>query len=113
MKRDMELIRRILVAIEDHPESMGRVPLAFDGYTHQVVSYQVKLLHDQGLIEAVDLSSRGDLSWCATRLTWDGHDFIEAIRDDERWSKVKNWVSDAGKILTIETLKQAVTQLFL
>ncbi len=113
MKRDMELIRKILIAIVDHPEPMGWVPLEFEGYSDQNVSYQVKLLADQGLIEATDCSSQIIFAWNAKRLTWDGHDFIKAIRDEERWSKAKRWVADAGKILTLETLKQAVSHLFL
>ena len=68
MKRDMELIRMILLAIEDHPEPMGWVPLEFDGYSDEQVSYQVKLLADQGLIEATDCTSNAGFSWRAKRL---------------------------------------------
>ena len=113
MKRDMELIRKILVAVEDHPEPDGSVPLRFDGYSDQEVSYHVKLLSDQGLIEATDCRSLQDFSLKARSLTWGGHDFVEAIRDDTRWNKVKKWVLDAGKILTLETAIEAAKTLFL
>jgi hypothetical protein len=109
----MELIRKILVAMVDHPQPTGTVPLEFEGYSEQDVSYHVKLLADKGLIEAASFNSRAGLKWKAKRLTWDGHDFIEAIRDDERWSRVRRWVADAGKILTLETAKEAVRQLFM
>jgi hypothetical protein len=112
MKRDMELIRKILIAIEDHPNPQGFVPLHFDGYSDNDVSYQIKLLADHGLIEASNCSSMRDFCWRAKRLSWDGHDFIEAIRDDTRWNKAKNWVVEAGKTVTIETLKLAVKALF-
>jgi hypothetical protein len=50
MKRDMELIRKILVAMEDHPKAQGIVPLEIDGYSDYDVSYQIKLLADNGLV---------------------------------------------------------------
>jgi len=112
MKRDMELIRKILVAIEDHPKAQGSIPLHFDDYSDYDVSYHVKLLADHGLIEASDCSTMRDFCWQAKRLSWDGHDFIDAIRDDSRWKSAKRWVLDAGKTLTIETLKLAVKALF-
>lgn len=112
MKRDMDLVRKILVAIEEYPEPRGGVPLTFEGYSDQDVSYHVKLLAEHGLIEAIDCSTRGEFEWIAKSLVWDGHDFIEAIRDDTRWSKAKKWVADTGKVLTLESLKLAVKALF-
>ena len=47
-----------------------------------------------------------------SRLTWEGHNFIDAIRDDGSWQKVKDWIKEAGKILTIEILKKAISTRF-
>jgi hypothetical protein len=112
MKRDMELIRKILVAIEEYPNPLGFIPLTFDGYSDQDVSYHVQLLASNGLIEATDCSTMRGFSWRAKRLNWDGHDFIEAIRDDSRWKRAKEWVVETGKTLSIESLKLAVKTLF-
>jgi len=32
MKRDMELIRKILITIEESDKTQGEIPLKFDGY---------------------------------------------------------------------------------
>ena len=112
MKRDMELIRKILITLEESEKTQGWTPLKFKGYSDDQISYQVKILAKQGIIEATDCSSMNNFAWEAKGLTWDGHDYIEAIRDDARWEKVKDWIKNAGKILTMETLKQAVTELF-
>jgi len=112
MKRDMELVRLILLKIEEHPHAMGFVPLEFEGVPDDVVSYHVKLLADHGIIEATNASSLRGICWRAKRLTWDGHDFIEAIREESNWSRAKKWVLDAGKLVTIETLKLAVKSIF-
>jgi len=112
MKRDMELVRKILVAIEDFPHLGRLVPLQFDGVTDDAISYHVKLLYEHGLIDAMNASTLEGIDWRAKGLSWDGHDFIEAIRDESRWTKVKAWVVDAGKVLTLETLKLGVKSLF-
>ena len=112
MTRDMELVRKILVAIEDHSKAQGIVPLQLDGHSDDEVSYHVKLLAEGGLIEATNCSTMEGFCWRARQLKWDGHDFIEAIRDDSRWQRAKKWVLEAGKTITIETLMLAVKTLF-
>ena len=73
VKRDMELIRKILVAIEDYPHATDTIPLQFEEYCDTDVSYHIKLLADQGLIEATDCSTQHRFCWRAKRLTWNGH----------------------------------------
>jgi len=107
----MELVRKILIAIEDYPHAQGYVPLNFEGASDEEVFYHVKLLAGYGIIEATDCSSSFGLCWHAKRLTWDGHDFIEALRSESNWSRIKKWISDAGKTLTIETMRIAVKTL--
>ena len=113
MKRDMELIRKILITIEEFDKTQGEIPLKFDGYSDEQVSYHVKILHDHGLINAIDDTTDDGMCWMATGLTWAGHDYIEAIKDDKRWQKIKEWIRNSGKVLTLETIKQAVQALFL
>jgi predicted transcriptional regulator len=113
MKRDMELIRKILITIEDSDTTLQDIPLNFEEYSDEQISYHVKILHEQGLIDAIDATTSDGIDWIARGLTWDGHDYIEAIKDENRWQRVKAWVKNSGKILTIETAKQAIQQLFL
>ena len=113
MKRDMELIRLILITLEECEQTQGPIPLKFQGYSDDQISYHIKILAEQGIVRATDCSTNYNFQWRANGLTWGGHDYIEAIRDDARWQKVKDWIKNAGKILTMETLKQAVKELFL
>jgi DNA-binding transcriptional ArsR family regulator len=112
MKRDMELIRKILIALEDSNRTQGVIPLKFDGYSEDQISYHVKILAEEGIITAIDYSNSSGFEWIAKGLTWDGHDYIDAIRDEGSWQKVKEWIKSTGKVLTMETLKQAVKELF-
>lgn len=54
MKRDMDLVRRILEVIEAHPYSMRGVELQPEGYSPEEVTYHVLLLHEAGLLRAID-----------------------------------------------------------
>lgn len=40
-------------------------------------------------------------------VTWEGHNFIDAIREDTNWNKIKNYLVEQGKQITIETIKTA------
>ena len=81
MKRDLETIRSILLKAEASSE-------AFRCETPEEI-YNAVLLSDAGLIEG--RFSPPTLPNTATilRLTWQGHDFLDAARDDTIWSKAK------------------------
>ncbi len=112
MKRDMELCRRILIELVSKPFSPGLIEIEFDDVSPEDVAYHIKLLGEAGLIDAEDISTMGRLRWRAKSITWYGQDFIDAIKDDSRWSKAKEFVTESGKVVTVETLIFAVKSLF-
>ncbi len=96
MKRDMDLIRQILLEVEKLPPflSYDEIPrFKIPDYTPDVVSYHIKIMTEKGLIESV-FDNRGN--FIPTEITWEGHDFLEAIRDDVRWGKVKSTMGKVG-----------------
>jgi len=111
MKRDFELVRKLLLHIEGEQVELS-------SYTEEQILYHKALLLDAGLAEGPKphYSSRQFSEIpdqvIIRRLTWEGHDLIDAIRDEGHWQKVKDWVKEAGKILTLETLKEAIQTLF-
>lgn len=110
MKRDIELVREILAALEEL-ESFDEpvIPNIPDRSKHEVV-YHIKLLSEAGLIEAQNWSTDGGPEWVATSLTSSGHDFLDAARSNTIWEKAKSIVVDQGSVLTIEALKVALSQ---
>jgi Hypothetical protein (DUF2513) len=91
MKRDMDLVRAILNEVEMKLPPMGgmREP-EIDGYDQGTIFAHVELLHDAGLINARIM--RGANHQGAVHiigLTWAGHDFIDAAKDNTIWNKVK------------------------
>jgi hypothetical protein len=117
MKRDMDLARQILLEIEKQPSWGSEINLSMEDYSDEDVSYHVMLLHEAGLIVAVDLSSFSDIKWIPTRLTWQGHEFLDAARDNNRWNKAKDamgkvggFVFEIGKQVLIELAKAELRQ---
>lgn len=72
MKRDMKLVRLLLQQIEEAPavEGVHRNRFTFDGTDDDIVSEHISLLLDEQLVTRT--------SQMHVRLTWKGHDFIEA-----------------------------------
>lgn len=113
MKRDMNLVREILFAIEDAPYDRRLAKLNLGSKVEEeVVSYHVMLLAEAGLIEAQDLSARGGgLDWRPSRLTWEGHEFLEAARDQSRWVKATELMKEKGGGMIFDTLKGLLVKL--
>jgi hypothetical protein len=110
----MELIRQLLLKLESMETRRGGIyhfPLSDDepdedldlpGYTAHEIEYHARLLINAGIIDA---GSGGVMEGFLFRgLTWEGHDFIDAIRDDAIWEKTKKGATEVGG-LTFELLK--------
>lgn len=120
MKRDMDLIRIILLELEKREDAIGEQPLrgfAIAGRTRQEVGYHLSLAKDAGLV-LCDTAHRGFERGAfpavpsfpypvVRRLTWQGHEFIDAFRDDTIWQRVKVGVVKHAGALTFEGLKAA------
>ena len=106
MRRDMDLVRQILLAIEaeSFARSGGRV--AVEGHAAQEMAYHVRLLNEAGLIRAVDVSPfNGPEDWIPLSLTWEGHEFLDACREPGRWEKAKAVIKEKAGAVGFEVLK--------
>lgn len=108
MKRDMDLVRQILLDatgreygyVEENPE--------IEGYTEDQVDHHIYLMQQAGLVEAADTSTTESDSPTAMLIsvTWKGHDFIEAARSDTVWSLAKEKARSVGGALTFDLMKE-------
>lgn len=98
MKRDWELVRRILLALESQD---GRLmPDQIAGYDAAAVCYHMEIMRQAGLIEANSVAG----ACVALSLTWNGHEFLDSIRQDTVWNKVKVRAREAGVGLTADVV---------
>lgn len=91
MKRDMDLIRDILLALEKKPDiSSTEKEEALPGVSlSPAVWYHMRLLLDAGLIKGRRSPEAGSPKICFERLTWAGHEFLDVIRNDSIWHRLK------------------------
>ncbi len=98
MKRDMDLIRAILLTIESNPSGFAPQHLEINGYTQEQIGYHATLLGEAGLAEIRDVTTNGSKSPEAfiTRLTWEGHEFLDSARENQRWNQAKDIINKIG-----------------
>ena len=97
MKRDMDLIREMLLAIEVHPS--GFAPkIEIEGYTQEQIGYHATLLGEAGLAVIHEVTGLGAKSPDAriVRLTWAGHEFLDSAREKQIWNQAKDMVKKVG-----------------
>jgi hypothetical protein len=115
MKRDMEIIRRILLNAEDDQYMQGKW-VTLDGVTNDVCGYHTALIFDAGLAEGRLIQSTSCRYAAAQiyRLTSAGHDFCDGIRHDTIWNRAKKHVirpgASYGLSILVEYVKLQVHQ---
>jgi hypothetical protein len=103
MKRDMDLVRQILQAVENHDTVNRRPVVEIEGRSREEVSYHVMIMAQAGLLDAVDSSDmHNGLIWKVRSLTWAGHEFLDAVRSETVWNEVKKQAKSAP----LEIIKQ-------
>ncbi|MFZ1128912.1 DUF2513 domain-containing protein [Methanoregula sp.] len=114
MKRDMDLVRKILLAMEANPQGFFNEMPAIEGYSSDQVGYHVYLMMQAGLVEGSDVTTLGSESPEAipSCLTWQGHDFLDASRDDNRWTTAKEIFRQAGGV-SFEVAKEVLAKLMM
>ncbi len=116
MKRDMNLAREILMELERRTFAEEYSELVIEGRNSEDMMYHIKLLNEAGLIHAQDMSASSDMYFLPGSLTWDGHEFLELARNETRWNKAKDimtnqvggFVFDILKSLLISLVKDAI-----
>jgi len=113
MKRDMDLIRAILLVIEaDEQEYVAS--LQINGYTQEQINYHAVLLGEAGFAKIIEIKTEESaipMKVIIERLTWTGYEFLDAARDRSLWNQAKDKVGSATiqiwmSVLTALTLKQ-------
>ena len=111
MKRDMELVRQILFEVEKKEDPIEPLDPKIDGKSELEISYHVMLASDAGLIKALDRTAIGVFRWSASFLTWDGHEFLDAARDEALWKEAKSMAENAAEAVAFDVLKKTLLEL--
>ncbi|RYH00340.1 MAG: DUF2513 domain-containing protein [Alphaproteobacteria bacterium] len=110
MKRDMDLIRSLVLEIENGKNwyettsdetatALGTEGSGLSQAQAERLEYHLKLLEDAGFAE---FTKTGE-GWLPERLSWKGHDFADSVRDEEIWRRTKEGII-AAKGFTVDLL---------
>ncbi|MFJ6030591.1 DUF2513 domain-containing protein [Bacillus toyonensis] len=116
MKRDMELVRNILIQIEENnPRTVVKLIMEEnDKFTEDEIDYHLKLMVDAGLIDGqAKRVMGGGLLVNIRGLTWLGHDFLDAARNDKVWEKANETAESKGldlRSLPLEVVKDFLVE---
>jgi len=105
MKRDMNLIREILLAVEKADTDPGLwIELEIPNRSQKEISYHVMLLDQAGFLSAKNLGTKDGYAWHASSLTWVGHEFLDAARNDKVWKKAVEKAKKVAGSVSIDVL---------
>jgi hypothetical protein len=112
MKRDMDLVRQIMLNVEDMPVGPP-IHYRVGEVEDRVLLAHMEMLISAGLVAgkiSQSLGARGDVI-IISGLTWEGHEWIETVRRDDVWVSVKEILVEQGGAMTYELTKAVAGQL--
>lgn len=107
MKRNMELIREILMKVEEIPTPSNFDLIEIPGHEQEEISYHVKLLGDAGLLDVYDRRTLGPdgYRYAPMALTNAGHDLLDSMRSETVWRKARSRLRKVGGSASIEVVQ--------
>ena len=113
LKRDMELVRKILFIIEEKyiDVTLLNSDIQIKGYDMEAIGYHCSILNDAGLISSYKgyYASNKLYSFGVGRLTWEGHELLDKIRSDTVWKRTKDAIIKKGIPFVLDAIKEIAT----
>jgi hypothetical protein len=108
----MDLVREIMLKIEALPPGPP-VLYRISEVEDLVLLNHLEMLIEAGLVRGKisrSQGSRGDVIGIST-LTWEGHEWIDAVRDPRVWEETKTTMLENGGALSFELTKAVATRI--
>lgn len=115
MKRDLDLVRKILMYYEEKDvDGMDRT-IELEGYDESLINYHLLLMDEAGLLRCERSVSSSTPSRVIRvypfSLTWSGHEFLSSAKNDGLWSKAKSLSLDKAGVLSFDVMKDLLISL--
>ena len=109
MQRELDLVRQILLDLEARGSYADWLDIDIEAYSPEQMDYHLELLVEAGFIR-IPAADRQLARGHPLRLTWEGHEFLDAARDEERWQAVRALSVRAGG-LPFATIRAALLEM--
>lgn len=106
--RDLDRMRSILLKLEGNEFKEfgnGWVQTNGEDFFEKTDQYQIVLLNQAGFIEINEHRTIGSVVPDLLRVTFHGHDYIGAIKDEGIWESTKTAVAETGGSAGLEIVK--------
>lgn len=114
MKRNWDTIREIIIRLEEKTDKDYALRLSnFPKERSSEISYHVELLIEAGLVHG-EMSKTIGLAvhdFIITRLTWQGHELLDAIKSDTIWNKTKQSFLSKGLSMSFDLVKSVAVKI--
>ncbi|KTT30194.1 hypothetical protein SB18R_02825 [Pseudomonas oryzihabitans] len=103
MKRDMDLIRSIMLRLEGIDKPIKRIlvfqdvesEFPIEGYTSEEIVYHYGLIAEKGWVDTAGPMNHYR-NFVFRGITSDGHDFVDSVRDEQVWVMTREGAKKAG-----------------
>ena len=108
MRRDMDLVRKLIFVIEEQSDPVTPDDIDIEGYGSEQIGYHLYLMLDAGLIEGSDITCTDDSApqAMASNLTWAGHEFADVARSSPLWEEAKGTIMKRVGSISIDLMIQ-------
>ena len=107
MERDLDLIKKILLEIEKkdtiHSSGMSLPNVRTEDFVFHCLILEEAEFTSGGR----NITTRYGVGYMPGRLTWKGCEFLDSIRDDDRFEKIKDTIKQYGSV-PLDMLKTIV-----
>lgn len=114
MKRDLDLVRQLMLQIEALPASPP-VQYRAGEVEDPVLLKHLEMLIAAGLVSGKISQShgaRGDVI-SISGLTWDGHEWVEMVRSQAVWNEIKTTLMERAGAVTFELTRAVARRILL
>ena len=111
MKRDMDLIREILLEMEKSTRPLDVSVFVTTARPKEYVGYNIDLMEQAGLITTSKLPADNDpyYFYQVKTITWEGQEFLANVKDEQNWKKAKLAIAQRAGDVSFELLKTIVS----
>jgi hypothetical protein len=106
MKRDMNLLREILIEVEKLSVNHHWTARPLIGFSLVEVIYHIERAKEGGLVEARTSMAAGHA--VVLNLTNEGHNFVEAARSETVWEGAKEMAEKATGTASLQSVALAI-----
>lgn len=104
MKRDWDVIREVLLAVEANSSRELHFDVSEDD--ERKTAEHAFLLWKSGFLDGIDGSSMESDYVIVTGLSWTGHDLLQTIQSKPVWERIKSTAQEKGVDLTFDVVKR-------